>query len=55
MKLKFVFIVMDVLTLLAYPIVYVDGKLRQFSKFKRRYSRSEIFIYKFSYAGQMTD
>jgi hypothetical protein len=23
---------MDLLTLLAYPIVYVDGKLRQFSK-----------------------
>jgi hypothetical protein len=32
MKLKFVFIVMDILTLLAYPIVYLDGKLRQFSK-----------------------
>jgi hypothetical protein len=26
------FIVMDLLTLLAYPIVFVHGKLRQFSK-----------------------
>jgi hypothetical protein len=34
MKLKSVFIIMDVLTLLVYPIVYVDGKLRQFSKRK---------------------
>jgi hypothetical protein len=32
MKLHFLFIVMDVLTLLAYPIVFVHGKLRQFAK-----------------------
>jgi hypothetical protein len=32
LKLKLLFIVMDLLTILAYPIVYVDGRLRQFSK-----------------------
>lgn len=32
MKLNFLFIVMDVLTVLAYPIVFVHCKLRQFSK-----------------------
>lgn len=31
MKLKLLFIVMDFLIVLAYPIVYVHGKLRQFS------------------------
>ena len=34
MKLNLLFIVMDLLTLLAYPIVFVYGKLRQFSKSK---------------------
>jgi len=34
MKLKLLFIVMDLLTILAYPIVFVYGKLRQFSKLK---------------------
>ncbi len=32
MKLKLLFIVMDLLTILAYPIVFLHGKLRQFSK-----------------------
>ena len=32
MKLNSLFIVMDLLTLLAYPIVFVHGKLRQISK-----------------------
>ena len=32
MKLNLLFIVMDVLTLLAYLIVFVHGKLLQFSK-----------------------
>jgi len=32
MKLHLLFIVMDLLTLLAYPIVFVHGKLREFSK-----------------------
>ena len=30
MKLNFLFIVMDLLTLLAYPIVFVYSKVRQF-------------------------
>jgi NADH:ubiquinone oxidoreductase subunit 3 (subunit A) len=34
MKLKLLFIVMDLLTILAYPVVFVYGKLRQFSKLK---------------------
>ncbi|HJR79866.1 MAG TPA: hypothetical protein VJ821_07325 [Anaerolineales bacterium] len=32
MKLNLLFIVMDLIILLAYPIVFVHGKLRQFSK-----------------------
>jgi len=32
MKLNLLFIIMDLLTLLAYPIVFIYGKLRQFSK-----------------------
>ncbi len=34
MKLNLLFMVMDLLTLLAYPIVFVHGKIRQFSKSK---------------------
>ena len=34
MKLNLLFIVMDLLTLLAYPIVFVHGKLRRFYKLK---------------------
>jgi NADH:ubiquinone oxidoreductase subunit 3 (subunit A) len=34
MKLKMLFMVMDLLTLLAYPIVFVYSKLRQVSKSK---------------------
>ena len=32
MKLNLLFIAMDLLIILAYPIVYLHGKLRQFSK-----------------------
>jgi len=32
MKLNLLFIVMDLLTLLAYPVIFLHGKLRQFSK-----------------------
>jgi NADH:ubiquinone oxidoreductase subunit 3 (subunit A) len=32
MKLNLLFIVMDLLTLLAYPVVFVYSKLRQLSK-----------------------
>ena len=34
MKLNLIFIVMDLLTLLAYPIVYAYGKVRTFAKSK---------------------
>lgn len=34
MKLNLIFIVMDLLTILAYPIVFVYDKLRQSSKLK---------------------
>jgi len=34
-------IVMDLLTLLAYPIVFVYGKLRQFSKSKENFSTGQ--------------
>lgn len=34
MKLNLIFIAMDLLTLLVYPVVFVHGKLRQFSKSK---------------------
>jgi hypothetical protein len=32
MKLNLLFIVMDLLTILVYPFVFMHGKLRQFSK-----------------------
>jgi hypothetical protein len=32
LKLNLLFIAMDLLIILAYPIVYLHGKLRQFSK-----------------------
>jgi len=38
MKLKLLFIIMDLFTLLAYPIVFVYGKLRQFSKSKEAFT-----------------
>ena len=34
MKLNLLFIVMDLLTILAYPFVFLHGKFRQFSKSK---------------------
>ena len=36
MKLNLIFMVMELLTLLAYPIVFVHGKLRPVSKSKVR-------------------
>ena len=44
MKLKLLFIVMDLLTLLAYPIVFVQGKLRQFSKSKHRFTLANLIV-----------
>jgi hypothetical protein len=35
MKLQVIFILIDIAILLAYPFVFVAGKMRQFLKFKR--------------------
>ena len=43
-KLSLLFIIMDVLTLLAYPIVFVHGKLRQFSKSKESIPVSNLLV-----------
>lgn len=37
-------IVMDLLTLLAYPIVFVYGKLRQFSKSKESITLANLLV-----------
>jgi hypothetical protein len=44
MKLNFLFIVMDLLTLLAYPIVFVYAKLHQFSKPKEGVGLANVFV-----------
>jgi hypothetical protein len=44
MKLGLLFIVMDLLTLLAYPIVFMHGKLRQFSKSKESIPVPNLFV-----------
>jgi hypothetical protein len=44
MKLNLLFIVMDLLTLLAYPIVFVHGKLRQFSKSEESIPLANAFV-----------
>lgn len=44
MKLSLLFIVMDLLTLLAYPIVFVHGKLRQFSKSKESIPLANLLV-----------
>lgn len=44
MKLNFFFIVMDLLTLLAYPIVFVHGKLRQFSSLEKGIPPVNFFV-----------
>jgi len=44
MKLNLLFIVMDLLTLLAYPIVFVHGKIRQFSKSKENIALSNLLV-----------
>jgi len=43
-RLNLLFIVMDLLTLLAYPIVFVYEKLRQFSKSKEDISLSNLLV-----------
>ncbi len=44
MKLNLLFIMMDLLTLLAYPIVYVYGKLHPFSKSKESISLANLLV-----------
>ena len=44
MKLNFLFIVMDVLTLLAYPIVFVQSKIRQFSRSKESIVLANLLV-----------
>ena len=44
LKLKLLFIVMDLLTILAYPIVYVDGRLRQVSKPKEKIKLVNLLV-----------
>jgi len=49
MKLNLLFIVMELLTLLAYPIVFVHGKLRRFLN-----SRESIPLANLVVAGSVT-
>jgi hypothetical protein len=44
LKLNLLFIVMDLLTVLAYPIVFVHNKLRQFSKSKESAPVPDLFV-----------
>ena len=44
MKLNLIFIVMELLTLLAYPIVFVHGKLRKFSKLKESTPLTKLLV-----------
>ena len=44
MKLNLLFMVMDVLTLLAYPIVFVHAKLHQFAKLKEGIRSANVFV-----------
>jgi hypothetical protein len=44
MKLNLLFIVMDLLTILAYPVVFVYGKLRQFSKMKESVPPDNLLV-----------
>ncbi len=43
-KLTMLFIVMDLLTLLAYPIIFAYGKLRQLSKPKAGIVQAKLLI-----------
>ena len=44
MRLSLLFIVMDLLTVLAYPIVFVHGKLRPFAKSKENVPLANRFV-----------
>jgi hypothetical protein len=44
MKLTLLFIAMDLLTLLVYPLVFVDGRLRQFSTPKVSITLADLLV-----------
>ena len=44
MKLNLLFIVMDLLTIVAYPIVFIHGKLRQLLKSKERSALDSLLV-----------
>ena len=44
MKLNLLFIVMDLLTILAYPFVLIHGKLFQFSKARESFHLMNVLI-----------
>jgi hypothetical protein len=44
MKLNLIFIVMDLLTILAYPFVFVHGKIIQFSRFRRNVGPTNLMV-----------
>jgi hypothetical protein len=43
-KLNLLFIVMELLTLMAYPLVFVHGKLRQLSKSRESSPVQNLFV-----------
>ncbi len=44
MKLNLLFIIMDLLTLLAFPILFVYGKIHQFSRSKENMALVNLLI-----------
>ncbi len=52
MKLNFIFIVMDLLTILAYPVVFVHGKLRQSLKSKENAAPKKLLATDSTVAGR---
>jgi hypothetical protein len=44
MKLNLLFIVMDLLTLLAYPIVFAHGKIRQLSNASESIPLADLLV-----------
>jgi hypothetical protein len=44
MKLNLLFIVMDLLTILAYPFVFLHGKFHQFSKSKESPAPDNLLV-----------
>ena len=44
MKLNLLFFIMDLLTILAYPFVFLHGKLRQLSKSKEKTASDRLLV-----------